>query len=98
MFNPHLETCYVFLSSGVTVGASGIGITPDGRVHKIPGNNPEDYRMIEVGFAMARTAESVTDRTLRAELLNNSAKLINAGRTAIEGQLKNANLSKAEAA
>lgn len=93
-----LEACYVFLSSGVTVDAGGFGITPDGHVHKIPGNNPEDYRQIEVGFAMARLAESVGDKQLRTELLSNATKLINTGRTAIENKLKSTRIGKAEAA
>lgn len=98
MHVPYFEACYVFLSSGVTMGSDGIGITPDGRVHRIPGNNPEDYRLIEVGFALARTAEAINDKALRAELLGNATKLINTGRTAIENKLKTANLGKAEAA
>jgi hypothetical protein len=95
---PRFEACYVFLSSGVAVGASGIGITPSGHIVKVPGNNPEDYRHIEVGMAMALEAENIADKTLRAELLVNATKLIAIGRTAIEAKLKNANIGKAEAA
>ena len=95
---PHFEACYVFLSSGVAVGASGFGITPSGHIVKIPGNNPEDFRQIEVGMALAQAAEHIADKTLRAELLTNATKLIGIGRTAIEAKLKNANIGKAEAA
>ena len=95
---PHFESCFVFLSSGVAVGASGFGITANGHIVKVPSNNPEDYRRIEVGMALAEAAETLSDKTLRAELLGNATKLIEAGRTAIEGKLKNANIGKAEAA
>jgi hypothetical protein len=95
---PHFETCFVFLSSGVAVGASGFGITAGGHIVHVPGNNPEDYRNIEVGLAMAKAAETVADKGLRVELLSNATKLITAGRTSIEAKLKNANIGKAEAA
>lgn len=95
---PHFTACYVFLSSGVAVGASGIAITASGHIVKVPSNNPEDYRHIEVGMAMAEAAETISDKALRAELLANAAKLVTAGRTAIEGKLKSANIGKAEAA
>lgn len=95
---PHFEASFVFLSSGVAVGASGFGITAGGHIVHIPGNNPEDFRNIEVGMAMARTAETLTDKGLRAELLANATKLITAGRTAIEAKIKSANIGKAEAA
>ncbi len=98
MHIPQFEACFVFLSSGVTVGASGIGITANGHIVKVPSNNPEDYRHIQIGLAMAEAAESISDKALRTELLTNATKLINAGRTAIEGKLKNANIGKAEAA
>ncbi len=98
MHDRFFEACYVFLSSGVAVDAGGFGITPDGHVHRIPGNNPEDYRLIEVGFAMARAAETVGDKQLRTELLSNASKLIHVGRTAVENKLKSANIGRAEAA
>jgi hypothetical protein len=94
---PHFETCFVFLSPGVTVGASGFGFV-NGHIVRIPGNNPEDFRHIEVGMAMAQSAEHIADKTLRAEMLTNATKLIAIGRAAIEAKLKNANIGKAEAA
>ncbi len=47
------ETAFVFLNSGVTMGASGIGITANGRIVKIPSNSPEGCRMVQLAMEMA---------------------------------------------
>ncbi len=82
------EAAFVFLTSGVIAGASGIGFTADGRVIHIPSNSPEGYRMVQLGFEMAHISKSITDAALKIETQRSAAKLVQAGRTLIENSLK----------
>ncbi len=82
------EAAFVFLSAGVTAGASGIGFTADGRVIHIPNNIPEGYRMVQLGFEMAHISQSITDAALKTETQRSAAKLVQAGRTLVENSLK----------
>jgi len=82
------ETAIVFMSSGVTAGASGIGITADGRIIHIPGNNPEAYRMVQSGLEMASLSETISNESLKGEIEKSAARLVQAGRSVLENSLK----------
>jgi hypothetical protein len=82
------ELAFIYLSSSVAHDGSGIGITPGGHVIHVPGNNPEGYRMVQVGLEMARLSESISDTTLKAETQQSAARLVNSGRSIIEHSLK----------
>ncbi len=84
------EAGFVFLSSGVIAGASGVGFTADGRVVHIPGNNPEGYRMVQLGFEMAHLSQSISDANLKSEIQKSAAKLVQVGKFSIENSLKSA--------
>jgi hypothetical protein len=81
------ETAYVFLSSGLTMGASGIGITANGNVVRLPSNSPEGYRMVQMAMEMVSVSETVNDANLQSELQKNAAKLIQVGRAMLERTL-----------
>lgn len=81
------ETAYVFLSSGVTVGASGIGLTDSGHIVKIPSNSPEGYRMVQMAMEMAAVSETVNDASLKSEMQKHAGKLVRVGRAMLERSL-----------
>lgn len=81
------DAAFVFLNSGVTMGACGIGVTADGHIVKIPSNNPEGYRMVQLGLETAMLSETVTDPSLKSEMRQNAARLVHAGRTLLESCL-----------
>ena len=81
------ETAFVFLNSGVTMGASGIGITANGHIVKIPSNSPEGYRMVQMAMEMASLSETVNDANLKLEMQKNAGKLIQVGRAMLERTL-----------
>ncbi len=78
------ETAYVFLNSGLTMGASGLGLTADGQIVKIPSNSPEGYRMVQMAMEMASLSETVNDAKLKLEMQKNAGKLIQVGRAMLE--------------
>ena len=82
------EAAFVFLDSGVTMGACGIGVTAGGHILKIPSNNPEGYRMVQLGLETAMLSESVNDAKLKLEMQYNAARLVKTGRTLLEDCLK----------
>ena len=82
------EAGFIFLSSGVVAGASGVGFTADGRIVHIPGNNPEAYRMVQLGFEMAHLSQTITDSALRGEIQRSAAKLVLVGKSSIENSVK----------
>ena len=82
------EAGFIFLSSGVVAGASGVGFTADGRIVHIPGNNPEAYRMVQLWFEMAHLSQTITDSTLRGEIQRSAAKLVLVGKSSIENSVK----------
>jgi hypothetical protein len=81
------ETAYVFLNSGVTVGASGIGLTANGHIVKVPSNSPEGYRMVQMAMEMATVSETVNDLNLKTEMQQHAAKLVQVGRAMLERSL-----------
>ncbi|HEY2120486.1 MAG TPA: hypothetical protein VGH37_14950 [Candidatus Acidoferrum sp.] len=81
------ETAYVFLSSGLTMGASGIGITANGNVVRLPSNSPEGYRLVQMAMEMVSVSETVNDANLQSELQKNAAKLMQVGRAMLERTL-----------
>lgn len=81
------ESAYVFLSSGVTMGASGLGITASGQIVKIPSNSPEGYRMVQMAMEMACLSETVNDANLKSEMQKNAGKLVQVGRAMLERAL-----------
>ncbi len=82
------DAAFVFLGSGVTMGASGIGVTASGRIVRIPCNNPEGYRMVQLGLETAMLSETVSDENLKSEMQQNAALLVKTGRTLLESCLK----------
>jgi hypothetical protein len=78
------ETAFVFLSSGVTMGASGLGITASGHIIKIPSNSPEGYRMVQMAMEMASLSETVNDAKLKLDMQKNAGKLVQVGRAMLE--------------
>jgi hypothetical protein len=89
------ELVLVFLSSGVSSGASGWGIDGAGHVHKIPSNNPEAFREAGAAVTLLDLAGSVRDSKVAAQakslgeaLLQSAAKQLapqaaGAGRQAV---------------
>jgi hypothetical protein len=82
------ELAFIYLSPGVAVDGGGTGITAGGHIVHVPGNNPEAYRMVQIGLEMAHLSESINDSSLKTETQKNAAKLVQAGRALIENSLK----------
>jgi len=52
------EIVLVFVSAGVANGASGWGITPSGKLKKIPDNNPIGHQVAAAAQALAAVERS----------------------------------------
>jgi hypothetical protein len=89
-FDPRrFETFVVILGSGALVGSSGIGIV-NGKVIHIPGNNPEAFDLIGLGFEALRVSTAIQDKALQEDLEKQSAKLIKEGQSILEKSVKTA--------
>jgi hypothetical protein len=52
------ELVLVFVSAGVGAGATGWGITPGGKLKKIPDNNPFSHQVVAAAQALAAVERS----------------------------------------
>jgi hypothetical protein len=78
-------------TSGVFAGSSGIGYNPaTGQIIHIPGNNPEAFELIRLGFLSLQVASSVEDAELKQDLLKHSARLVQEGQRILERVVKGA--------
>ncbi len=91
-FNPRqFEEFVVILTGGVLVGSSGIGFNPNtGQVIHIPGDNPEAFELIRLGFQSLQVSTSVDNAELKQDLLKHSARLVQEGQGILERVVKGA--------
>lgn len=91
-FNPkQFEEFVVILTGGVLAGSSGIGYNPaTGQIIHIPGNNPEAFELIRLGFQSLQVATLLEDAELKKDLLKHSARLVQEGQTILERTIKGA--------
>jgi hypothetical protein len=61
----------VVVFGGATRGGSGFGITPSGKIIKIPDNNP-----LRDALALAEVIQSTSNATLKAQLERNIAETV----------------------
>lgn len=54
----HKELVLVFISAGVGNGATGWGVTPSGKLKKIPDNNPFSHQVVAAAHALAAVEHS----------------------------------------
>jgi hypothetical protein len=70
----------VFILFGGTAGSSGIGITANGHVIHIPGNNPEAYRevsaLVLAAASLAEQAQHVTNAHLSQQMGEFAAEML----------------------
>jgi hypothetical protein len=88
-FNPRqYEEFVVILTGGVMAGSSGIGFV-NGHIVHIPGNNPEAFDLIRLGFQSLHVAATLEEGEMKKDLLTQSAKLVQEGQQRLEREIKN---------
>ncbi len=71
----HVETVFVFVSTGVETDGGGIAIGPNGQVHHIGPWGPETQQHLIAASAVLTAARTVKDPALSGELQSAGTRL-----------------------
>lgn len=89
------ELVFVFLSPGVTVGATGWGVDGSGHVHRIDPNNPETFRTASAAATVLELAGTVRDANVSAQLKSLGESLLQSAAKQLRPQLAGASVQHA---
>jgi hypothetical protein len=82
-FREH-ATIFILLPSGMIIGPAGWAVDRDGHRFRIPEHAPEAFRIVQIGFELADSAEACQYPEAKAALLQSAEELIKTGRQMLQ--------------